>query len=83
MKVDLIGTTLYGYTKETNMFNPPSFDLVNTLLNQLNTPIICEGGIKTPQQAKQALDLGCFGVVVGTAITGIDLLAESFLQQIQ
>ena len=78
--VDLIGTTLYGYTEKTQLFHPPSYDLITTLVKTLDTPIICEGGVKTPLQAKEALEAGCFAVVVGTAITGIDLLAESFLR---
>ncbi len=79
---DIIGTTLYGYTEETKDCIPPSFDFVTELLTKINKPIICEGGIQTPQEAKQALDLGCFAVVVGTAITGVDLLAHKFLQEI-
>lgn len=77
---DIIGTTLYGYTEETKKFTPPNFKLLKTLIDTLEKPIICEGGITTPQEVKTALDLGCECVVVGTAITGIDLLAEKFLQ---
>lgn len=79
---DIIGTTLYGYTEATKQFTPPNFDLVRQLLQYIDKPIICEGGIQTPQEAKQALELGCFSVVVGTAITGIDLLAQKFVNYI-
>ena len=79
---DFIGTTLYGYTPETNQFTPPNFEFVSELLTKIDKPIICEGGIKTPEKAKQALNLGCFAVVVGTAITGIDLLAQKFVNRI-
>ncbi|GAB4303346.1 MAG: N-acetylmannosamine-6-phosphate 2-epimerase [Geminocystis sp.] len=78
--VDFIGTTLYGYTQDTRQFTPPNFDLIGELVREINTPIICEGGIKTPEEAKKALDKGCFCVVVGTAITGIDLLAQNFVK---
>ncbi|WVK99302.1 N-acetylmannosamine-6-phosphate 2-epimerase [Cyanobacterium sp. Dongsha4] len=81
--VDFIGTTLYGYTQDTRQFTPPNFDLIEELVREINTPIICEGGIKNPEEAKKALDLGCFCVVVGTAITGIDLLAHSFIKAIK
>ena len=79
---DLIATTLYGYTPETSNFSPPNFDFVKSLLAKINKPIFCVGGIKTPVQAQQAIDLGCYAVVVGTAITGIDLLAQQFIQQV-
>lgn len=78
--VDFIGTTLYGYTQDTRQFTPPNFDLIEELVREINIPIICEGGIKTPEEAKKALDKGCFCVVVGTAITGIDLLAQNFVK---
>jgi N-acylglucosamine-6-phosphate 2-epimerase len=41
--------------------------------------VICEGGIASPAQARQALDLGAYTVVVGTAITGIDSLVSRYL----
>jgi N-acylglucosamine-6-phosphate 2-epimerase len=75
---DFIGTTLYGYTEATQNFIPPSFEFIEKLVKTVDKPIICEGGIKTPQEVRKALDLGCFAVVVGTAITGIDLLAKKF-----
>jgi N-acylglucosamine-6-phosphate 2-epimerase len=44
----------------------------------LQVPVICEGGISSPEMARKALDLGAHAVVVGTAITGIDLLVKSY-----
>jgi N-acylglucosamine-6-phosphate 2-epimerase len=70
---DLVGTTLYGYTAATKHQRPPGFDLLTQLVNRLNVPVICEGGVASPQMARQAIDLGAYAVVVGTAITGIDL----------
>ncbi|MBD1897992.1 N-acetylmannosamine-6-phosphate 2-epimerase [Coleofasciculus sp. FACHB-129] len=69
---DIVGTTLYGYTAQTKNFAPPGFDLLSQIVEQLSVPAICEGGIASPQQAKHALELGAYAVVVGTAITGID-----------
>lgn len=75
---DLIGTTLYGYTAETQHLKPPGFDLLAELIKKLPIPIICEGGIASTQMAKQALDMGAYAVVVGTAITGIDLQVKAY-----
>lgn len=69
---DIVGTTLYGYTAQTKNLAPPGFDLLAQIVEQLSVPAICEGGIASPQQAKHALELGAYAVVVGTAITGID-----------
>lgn len=78
MGADIIGTTLYGYTKETKFMPPPGFDVLISLKENIDIPIICEGGISTPEKAKTALYFGAFCVVVGTAITGIDLKTKEF-----
>jgi N-acylglucosamine-6-phosphate 2-epimerase len=75
---DIIGTTLYGYTEETQHLSPPGYDLLSSLVEKLTIPIICEGGIATPEMAQKALQLGAYAVVVGAAITGIDILASKF-----
>ena len=69
---DIVGTTLYGYTAQTKNLAPPGFDLLTQIVELISVPAICEGGIASPQQAKHALELGAYAVVVGTAITGID-----------
>jgi len=78
--VDLVGTTLYGYTAQTQGQTPPGFDLLRALVQTLAVPIICEGGISTPAQAQQALALGATAIVVGTAITGIEPLTRAYVQ---
>ncbi len=79
---DLVGTTLYGYTAQTQHLSPPpGYSLLTEMVAKLDVPIICEGGIASPEMAKKALELGAYAVVVGTAITGIDLLARAFQKQ--
>ncbi|HEY9889928.1 MAG TPA: N-acetylmannosamine-6-phosphate 2-epimerase [Candidatus Obscuribacterales bacterium] len=75
---DLVGTTLYGYTRETQTLQPPGFQLLSDVVAQCAVPCLCEGGIATPAAARQALDLGAYAVVVGTAITGIDILVQQY-----
>jgi N-acylglucosamine-6-phosphate 2-epimerase len=79
---DLVSTTLYGYTAQTKHLSPPGFDLLTQLVEQLDIPAICEGGIASPQMAQEALKLGAYAVVVGTAITGIDLQVKAYQQAI-
>ncbi len=69
---DLVATTLYGYTAQTQEQVPPGFELLAQMVEQMGVPAICEGGIASPQMAQQALALGAYAVVVGTAITGIE-----------
>jgi N-acylglucosamine-6-phosphate 2-epimerase len=80
---DCVGTTLFGYTEATQGQTPPSFDLLKAMVEYCAVPVICEGGIASPGQARQALDLGAYAVVVGTAITGIDSLVRSYVNLTQ
>ena len=75
---DGVGTTLYGYTAETQHLSPPGFDLLTQMVKTLNIPVICEGGIASPDMARWAIELGASTVVVGTAITGIDLQVAAY-----
>jgi N-acylglucosamine-6-phosphate 2-epimerase len=76
-----VGTTLYGYTASTSHQQPPAMDLVTALRDALpsSVPVICEGGISTPEQAREALSRGADLVVVGTAITGVDLQVARYV----
>ncbi len=75
---DCVGTTLYGYTAETQHLSPPGFDLLTQMVKTLKIPVICEGGIASPEMARHAIELGATTVVVGTAITGIDLQVKAY-----
>ena len=79
-----VGTTLYGYTEATASQSPPAWGLLPQLWQQLplETLLICEGGISSPQQARQALEGGADAVVVGTAITGVDLQVAAYRRQL-
>jgi N-acylglucosamine-6-phosphate 2-epimerase len=41
-------------------------------------PLICEGGIASSEQAVRAVTEGADAVVVGTAITGVDLQVATY-----
>ena len=78
---DWVGTTLYGYTEATATQRPPAWELLPHLRQQLPEAVslICEGGIASPQQVRQALAAGADAVVVGTAITGVDLQVAAYV----
>ena len=68
--VDLIGTTLAGYTGERARTDGPDLQLLARIVELLpDIPVIAEGRVHTPAQAAAALDAGAHAVVVGTAIT--------------
>ena len=77
-----VGTTLFGYTEATATQKPPGWELLPTLRQQLpeGVSLICEGGISTPEQAARALMEGADAVVVGTAITGVDLQVAGYVR---
>ncbi len=80
---DWVGTTLYGYTEDTADKSPPALALLPELRKELKTTVrlICEGGISSPTAARAALDAGADNVVVGTAITGVDLQVQAYCRE--
>ena len=81
---DWVGTTLFGYTEETADQTPPGLHLLGDLRRDLPTDVrlICEGGIASPAAASAALTAGADNVVVGTAITGVDLQVTAYCRQL-
>lgn len=77
-----VGTTLYGYTEATAGIQPPAWDLLAPLRRQLPEAValLCEGGIARAEQAVRALGAGADAVVVGTAITGVDLQVAAYVR---
>lgn len=75
-----VGTTLYGYTEATSGDTPPALDLLQPLRQQLpaSVALICEGGIASAPAAVDAVARGADLVVVGTAITGVDLQVQAY-----
>ncbi len=77
---NIIATTLCGYTQESHGVSLPAFALLEKLATRIDCPIICEGGIATPEDVRRAFACGAFAVVVGTAITGITQLVQNFVR---
>ena len=81
---DFVSTTLSGYTAETShLLGAADFALVERLAARVDVPVICEGRLRTPEDARRALDAGAFAVVVGKAITGVDILIEDFMTAVK
>ena len=82
--LDFVGTTLSGYTENTkNRPNEVDLDLIKKLSETISVPIIAEGRIHYPDQAKAAYDAGAFSVVVGGAITRPKEIAARFINAVK
>ena len=80
--VDILSTTLSGYTSEKLPSKNPDFKLLNQLIKKFKVPVIAEGRFNTPIFYKKAINLGAHAVVVGTALNRIELITKSFLDEI-
>ncbi len=81
--VDLIGTTLNGYTEETRGNDSFSYELVQKLSSATGKPIVAEGHISTPEEAARAIASGAWCVVVGSAITRPGTITESYVRALR
>lgn len=81
--VDLVSTTLSGYTPYSSQLAGPDLDLVGRLATTLSLPVVAEGRISTPAECQQAIARGAFAVVVGTAITRPQTVTGWFAQALR
>jgi len=82
---DCISTTLSGYTSETRDLNngKPDFELLKNLVRRIKKPVFAEGRYNTPSDCVQAIKLGAWAVVVGTAITRPRVVTSWFVEAIE
>ncbi|MGW8378253.1 N-acetylmannosamine-6-phosphate 2-epimerase [Streptomyces sp. ODS28] len=80
---DVVGTTLSGYTGGTAAPSGPDEPLVTGLAARLEIPLIAEGRIHTPAQARTMLERGAWSVVVGTAITAPTWITGTFAEAME
>lgn len=69
--VEIVGTTLAGYTGARPVTDGPDLALLSALATELppTSILVAEGRVHTPAQASAARQAGAYAVVVGTAIT--------------
>ena len=80
--VDVISTTLAGYTLESaESPEGPDFPLLEKLVNATDVPVILEGRIWDPKDVDKAFELGAHSVVIGSAITRPQLITKRFVKR--
>lgn len=77
---DIVATTLNGYTSYSPRGEGPDWGLLEGIVRAVKVPVIEEGGVATPAEAKAALELGAWAVVVGTAITRPTEITKRFVK---
>ena len=82
-RADFVGTTMRGYTPETQGCDDMDFDFIHELSEKCPAKIIAEGHIHYPEQAKKALEAGAFARVVGGAITRPAEITARFVAAIE
>ena len=82
---DFIGTTMVGYTKQSNgaKIEANDFEILREIVSKVNHKVIAEGNINTPEKARRVLKLGAYSVVVGSIITRPQLITKSFVEAIE
>jgi N-acylglucosamine-6-phosphate 2-epimerase len=79
---DLVATTLVGYTPYSQPVSLPNFELVERMVKFSPVPVVVEGRVSTPEEARLAFDLGVYAVVVGAAITQPQWITQRFVEAI-
>lgn len=80
----IIGTTLSGYTAETDGLNDgPDFALIEAFRALGSGFVMAEGRINTPQLASRALAAGANAVTVGSALTRLEHVTGWFAAAIR
>lgn len=81
---DLVGSTMNGYTAATaHCKGDPNYELVEQMVKTLPCPVIAEGRVHTPEQARRMLEIGAWAVVVGGAITRPLEIATRFMDAVR
>lgn len=81
--VDLVSTTLSGYTPYSPQQKEPDLELVGQLAALKRTPVLAEGRIWTVEQCQESLRRGAYAVIIGSAITRPQEITKRFVHSIE
>lgn len=78
--VDIVATTLSGYTDDGPVPGGPDVELVAALVAALDCPVIAEGRYWTPDDVRAGLAAGAHAIVIGTPITNPMAITQRFVE---
>ena len=80
--IDLVSTTLSGYTPYSPQAEAPDFDLMRRLAADLRIPVCAEGRIWTREQAVEAKHTGVFALIIGSSVTRPQDITRRFIEAV-
>ena len=81
--VDIVSTTMSGYTPYSPKTDEPDYALAESLVKAVPIPVFAEGKVHYPDQARKLLDLGVHAVVIGGAVTRPLEIAQRFFRAVK
>lgn len=81
--VDIVSTTMSGYTPHSPQRPEPDVDLVRRLAALGRIPVFAEGRIWSVEDCLRCYDAGAHAVVVGTAITRPQEVVKRYVSSIR
>ncbi len=79
MGVDIVSTTMSGYTPYSLQNTEPDYELVKKLSSKSDTPVIAEGRICSEEQMLKCFKFGAYSVVIGAAITRPQTITKRYV----
>lgn len=80
----IVGTTLSGYTAETETTDDqPDFALIRAFKALGSGFVMAEGRVNTPNLARQSIEAGADAVTVGSALTRLEIVTGWFVDAVQ
>ncbi|WP_419872533.1 N-acetylmannosamine-6-phosphate 2-epimerase [Candidatus Pristimantibacillus sp. PTI5] len=81
--VDVVSTTMSGYTPYSPKLQTPDFELIGKLSALGQVPVFAEGRIWTIEECLRCYEAGAHAVVIGTAITRPQEVVRRFVTRIK
>jgi N-acylglucosamine-6-phosphate 2-epimerase len=83
LDIDLISTTLSGYTAASKKTEGVDLNLIGDIVAITHIPVIAEGKIRTEKEVVEAFQAGAHAVVVGTSITRPEIITSRYTAEIK